>query len=434
MESYILPDRLCLKNARLIDPALNLDQVGDLLLERGIITSVGSVSASGNTLSWNLNGAIICPGFFDLHVHLREPGNEVAETIRSGQESAAAGGFTAVAAMPNTTPPLDQAGVVRWVIEQASFFPVSVYPVAAITRGRKGEELTEMVELRQSGAIAFSDDGSWVLSAEVMRRALEYSLLVDAPIISHAEEPTLSKGGQMHEGEMSTRLGLPGLPRISEDVATLRDLMLAEYTGGRLHLAHVSTSGALAALEAAQARGVKVSGEATPHHLVLTDGAVVGYDTSTKMKPPLREAEDASSLWKAIKSGVIAAIATDHAPHTSEDKEVPYDEASFGALGLETAVALLWDHGVGKGLLDPFEMVRRFCHGPRAIVGLPIPALKEGAPVELTVFHPDEEWQVDKTRFYSKSVNSPFVGWKLTGRPWGILKGQRWAGRVEPKF
>jgi dihydroorotase len=432
MEPVKLPQKIWLKNARLLDPALNLDVRGDLLIEKGVIADVatGSKSASG----WDLQGAIVCPGFFDLHVHLREPGFEDAETIRSGQEAAAAGGFSAVAAMPNTNPPLDHAGIVRWVIERAASFPVAVHPVAAMTKGRKGEELSEMVELRQAGAIAFSDDGSWVANSGVMRRALEYSLLTSAPIISHAEDSNLSMGGTMNEGEISTRLGLAGIPRSSEDAATIRDLLLAEYTGGKLHLAHVSTAGAVAALQAAHERGVRASGEASPHHLTLTDQAVVGYDTSTKMKPPLREAADVASLWEALKSGVLSAIATDHAPHAIEDKEVPYDEASFGAIGLETAVALIWDRGVIAGRITAGEMVRLFCHGPRAIVGLPIPAIQLGAPAELTLFHPDEAWDVDPKTFFSKSANCPFKGWKLTGRPWGIIKGIWWAGRIQPEF
>jgi len=432
MEPIKLPKKLCLKNARLLDPALGLDVKGELAIENGLIVAVKP--GSGSSAGWDLQGAIVCPGFFDLHVHLREPGDEDAETIRSGQEAAAAGGFTAVAAMPNTNPPLDHAGIVRWVIERAAGFPVAVYPIAAITRERKGEELTEMVELREAGAIAFSDDGAFVPSAGIMRRALEYSQLTGAPIISHAEDPSLSLGGAMHEGEVSTRLGLPGIPRISEDVATVRDLMLAEYTGGRLHLAHVSTAASLSALAAARSRGVQATGEATPHHLILTDAAVIGYDTATKMKPPLREESDRLSLWEGLKNGIITAIATDHAPHPFEDKEVPYDEAAFGAIGLETAVALIWDRGVQKSLISPADMVRLFCHGPRSIVGLPIPSIAEGSPAELTLFHPDESWEVDAAKFFSKSVNSPFRGWKLVGRPWGIIRGSRWVGRVKPAF
>ncbi len=432
MEPIKLPQRLTLKNARLIDPATQTDRRGDLHLEKGQITALGSVGK--NSAEWDLQGAIVCPGFFDLHVHLREPGREDAETIRSGQEAAAAGGFTAITAMPNTTPPLDQAGLVRWVIEQAAGFPVSVFPIAAITKGRQGEELAEIVELREAGAVAFSDDGSYVSSAEVMRRALEYSLMVEAPIITHAEEPTLSRGGAMNEGEISTRLGLPGLPRVAEEIATVRDLMLAEYTGGRLHLAHVSTCVALASLRAAQERGTRATGEVTPHHLLLTEEAVLGYDTSTKMKPPLRQGSDCASLWKGLKQGILTAIATDHAPHAYDDKEVPFDEAAFGCIGLETALGLIWDKGVNAGKIDPAELVRAFCHGPRAIVGLPIPSLQEGAPAELTIFHPEEEWQVDPARFYSKSANCPFKGWKLKGKPWGILKGLWWAGPVEPAF
>ena len=429
MEPFKLPKRLWLKNARLIDPAAKLDARGDLLIENGRIAEVKS--GSGSSEGWDLNGAIVCPGFFDLHVHLREPGNEDAETIRSGQEAAAAGAFTAVAAMPNTNPPLDHAGIVRWIIERAAEFPVAVHPVAAITRGRKGEELTEMVELREAGAIAFSDDGGWVQNAGIMRRALEYSQLTGAPIISHAEDATLSQGGAMNEGEMSTRLGLPGIPRISEDAATLRDLLLAEYVGGKLHLAHVSTAGAVAALQGARGRGVHATGEAAPHHLTLTDQAVAGYHTSTKMKPPLREEADRLSLWEALKGGVLSAIATDHAPHAIEDKEVPYDEASFGTIGLETAVALVWDRGVQKGLITPAQMISLFCNGPRSIVGLPIPAIAKGAPAELSIFHPEETWEVDVRKFFGKSANCPYSGWKLTGRPWGIIKGAWWAGRVE---
>jgi dihydroorotase len=267
-----------------------------------------------------------------------------------------------------------------------------------------------------------------------MRRALEYSLLVDAPIITHAEDASLSKGGAMHEGEISTRLGLAGIPEISEDIATIRDLMLAEYTGGRLHLAHVSTRGALAALEVALRRGVRATAEVTPHHLLLTDAAVIGYDTSTKMKPPLRTEKDRLALWEGLQKNLIGVIATDHAPHTFDDKEVPYDEAAFGVIGLETALALIWDRGVLPGLIEPAQMIRFFCHGPRSAVGLPIPALQAGQTADLTVFHPEEKWRVDADQFFSKSKNSPFKGWELTGRPWGILRGKLWAGRVEPNL
>lgn len=439
MEPIRLPEKFLLKNARLIDPDQNLDMTGHLLIEKGSVSSLNSKSTQGAV--WDLQGAVVCPGLFDMHVHLREPGREDAETIRSGQEAAAAGGFTAVAAMPNTSPALDHAGVVRWVFEEAEKFPVSVLPVAAVTKDRRGEELTEMVELRQAGAIAFSDDGSPIANAEITRRALEYSQLVGAPIISHAEDSHLSSCGCMHEGPTSTRLGLMGIPRISEDVATVRDLMLAEYTGGFLHLAHLSTAGALSALEDARRRGVRASAEVTPHHLILTDQAVIGYDTATKMNPPLREEEDRRRLWEGLKKQTISAIATDHAPHTYEDKEVPFDEAAFGILGLETALALIWDKGVRAGLLDPAEMVRLFCHGPRSVVSLPIPAIQKGAPVELTIFHSEESWKVDPSKFYSKSRNTPFKGWELTGRPWGIIsscpglgKGLWWAGRIEPAF
>ncbi|MCX6640348.1 MAG: dihydroorotase [bacterium] len=432
METIHLPKKLLLKNARLIDPAKKLDRTTSLLIENGKIAEIDS-KMSGTKI-WDLNGAIVCPGFFDLHVHLREPGFEDAETIRTGQEAAAAGGFSAVACMPNTKPALDHAGLIRWVIEQAASFPVAVYPVAAVTRERKSQELTDMMELHQAGAIAFSDDGAPVSSSELMRRALEYSRLTGAPIITHAEDLSLTGKGAMHESEVSTRLGLPGIPSLSEDVATVRDLMLAEYTGGRLHLAHVSTAGALEALEMSLKRGVKVTAEVTPHHLLLTDEAVVGYDTSTKMKPPLRSESDRKALWEGLSRRAITCIATDHAPHTCEDKDVPYDEAAFGALGMETALGLLWDRGVRAGLLAPGHLIELFCHGPRQAVGLPVPVIEAGGLVELTVFHPEETWTVDANQFYSKGRNCPFQGWELIGRPWGILKGDFWAGRVEPEF
>ncbi|TKJ41141.1 dihydroorotase [candidate division LCP-89 bacterium B3_LCP] len=432
MEPIRLPKKYCLKGARLIDPVQGLDKAGDLVIENGVITEIGSDLSA--PVCWDMQGAIICPGFFDLHVHLREPGFEDAETIRTGQEAAAAGGFTGMACMPNTEPTLDQAGVVRWVIQQADGFPVAVHPVAAVTKGRKGEELTEMVELRETGAVGFSDDGSPTANPEIMRRALEYSLLVKAPIISHAEDLDLSRDGAMHESETSTRLGLPGIPRISEDIATIRDIMLAEYTGGHLHLAHLSTEGALRAFEEAVKRGVRVTAEVTPHHLLLSDKAVEGYDTDTKMKPPLREESDRMALMESLKAKSIQAIATDHAPHTFESKVVPYDEAAFGVVGLETAVGLIWDRCVDQGVMEPADIVSIFSQGPRQVVGLSVPAIKAGAPMELTIFHPEESWQVKTEEFYSKSINSPFKGWELKGRPWGILKDTHWAGRVEPDF
>lgn len=432
MEPVRLPGKIHLKNAHLLDPAQKLDRQAGLFIENGVITEISQEIRADKT--WDLQGAIVCPGFFDLHVHLREPGFEDAETIRSGQEAAAAGGFTAVACMPNTEPALDHAGIIRWVIARASEFPVAVYPIAAVTKNRKGEELTEMVELREAGAIAFSDDGSPVFNAEIMRRALEYSLLVNVPIISHAEDLDLARGGSMNEGEISTQLGLPGIPSLSEDIATVRDLMLAEYTGGRLHLAHVSTKGALNAFIESVKRGVKVTAEVTPHHLLLTDKAVIGYDTDTKMKPPLRSEDDRQSLLKGLKQSVFNAIATDHAPHAYEFKEVPYDEAAFGVIGLETALSLIWDKIVGAGLISPADFVRLFCFRPRNVLGIDIPEIKKGAPAELTIFHPDEDWDVSTADFYSKSKNTPFKGWKLKGRPWGIIQDGRWAGRVEPAF
>ncbi|MBU0520290.1 dihydroorotase [bacterium] len=432
MKPIQLPDKLLLKNVRLVDAEQNIDQPGSLLIESGVITALNT-DADDATV-WDLDGAVVCPGFVDMHVHLREPGFEDAETIKSGQKAAAAGGFTAVACMPNTNPALDHAGIVRWIIEEAESFPITVYPIAAITKNRAGLELTEMVELHRAGALAFSDDGGCVENTELMRRALEYSKLTGAPIIDHAEDFKLTGAGSMHESAVSTRLGLPGIPRLSEDIMTVRDVMLAEYTGGKLHLAHVSTKGALEALEDALKRGLPVTGEVSPHHLLLTDKAVESFDTSTKMKPPLREEEDRLALIEGMKRGAFAAIATDHAPHPYETKEVPFDEAAFGIIGLETALGLIWDRFVRTKVISAADMVRLFSNGPRQVLGLPEVSLTAGTPVELTVFHPDEKWVVNAKEFYTKSRNTPFNGWELIGRPWGILKGSMWAGRVTPSF
>jgi dihydroorotase len=334
-----------LKGGRVFDPSNKLDREADLLIEKGKIQSIGTVndqSFKGTVV--DCKGKVLCPGFIDIHVHLREPGREDKETIESGCLAAMAGGFTEVCCMPNTSPVIDSRGHVEFIRKQAEGFLVNVHPIGAVTKGQKGEALTEMGDMIEAGAVAFSDDGYPVSNAALLRNALEYVGMFNLPIIEHCEMLDLSQNGVMHEGSVSTSLGLKGIPSISEFIYVARDLYLAEYTGGSIHIAHVSTKEAVSLIRDAKKRGVRVSAETCPHYLVLTDEAVRGYDTNTKMKPPLRTEEDQKALLKGLKDGTIDVIATDHAPHTIDDKEVEYDIASFGIVGLETAVGLILTH------------------------------------------------------------------------------------------
>jgi len=406
------------KSARLLDPARGIDEEGDLRIgDDGRIEKFGGVIAADSGAEVvEGKGCVLSPFFVDIHVHLREPGREDAETIESGTRAAAAGGFGAVACMPNTTPPLATAGAIRFVLDRAAAAgPVRVLPVAAITAERQGERLAEIGDMVKAGAVAITDDGDPVESPLLMRRALEYSRMFDIPVMTHAEEKSLSAGGVMHEGEMSTRLGLRGIPAESEIVAIERDIRLAELTGGRLHVAHVSTGGGIEVIRRAKERGVDVTAETAPHYLALTDQSIAGYDTNRKMNPPLRTAADRDALRAALAEGVIDAIATDHAPHPVHEKEVEFDEAPFGVLGLETALAVALTYLVRPGHLELPTLIERLTSGPAGIVRFDLPGIAEGAVASLTLFDPESSWLVDPHQLASLSRNTPFGGERLFG-------------------
>jgi len=401
-----------------VDPAQRLDARRDVLLEDGRVARVGTKLTGRGAQVVDAEGLVVCPGFVDLHVHLREPGREDKETIATGTRAAAAGGFTAVCAMPNTSPVNDNSGITRFILDQARRAGVvRVYPIGAITRGSQGEELAEYGDLKESGCVAVSDDGRPVASARVMRRALEYALAFDLPVVDHCEEPTLSDRAAMSEGPVATLLGLRGAPAAAESIVVERDVQLAELTGGRLHVAHLSTAAAADAVRRGKARGVRVTAEVTPHHLLLTDQAVKDsdYDASTKMNPPLRAEADRRAMVEALRDGTIDAIATDHAPHTVDDKKVEYEEAAFGVVGLETAVGLCLDRLVGSRLLTLPQLVGLLSTRPTRAFGLPGGTLARGSPADVTVLDLDRTRKVDPARFQSKGRHTPFAGWTLKG-------------------
>jgi dihydroorotase len=412
--------RLLIKGGRVVDPAVGLDDDRDVLLAEGIVQDVGKRLAARGAEVVDAAGLLVCPGFIDVHTHLREPGREDKETIATGTRAAAAGGYTAVCAMPNTEPVNDTAGVTRLILERArDAAAVRVYPIGAITRGSRGEDLAEYGDLRDAGCVAVSDDGRPVASARMMRRALEYAQAFDLPVIDHCEEPTLFQGASMNEGPVSTLLGLRGAPGAAEAIAVERDVLLAELTGGRLHIAHISAAASVDAVRRGKARGVRVTAEVTPHHLLLTDEEVrkSEYDTATKMNPPLRSEADRQAVLKGLQDGTIDCIATDHAPHTVDDKKVEFDQAAFGIVGLETAVGLCLDRLVAAGVIDLRRLVQLLSAGPAASLGLPGGTLAPGAPGDVTVLDPGRKWRVDPERFASKGRNTPFGGWALSGAP-----------------
>ena len=416
---------LLLRSGRVIDPANNLDAVQDVLITDGRIERLGRnlrAPAGGEVV--DASGKIVCPGFIDMHVHLREPGYEYKETVATGTRAAAAGGFTAVCCMANTNPVNDNGAVTDYILAKAKVEGVvRVYPIGAVTRGLRGEELAELAELAESGCVAFSDDGKCVMNAGLYRRAMEYTLPFGAPLISHAEDTTLSRGASMNEGVVSTETGLPGQPAAAEDVMVARDIVLAELTGAHVHIAHVSTAGAVRLVRDAKARGVRVTAEVTPHHLVLTEDAVRGWDPNTKMAPPLRTKRDVEALIEALADGTIDCIATDHAPHAISEKEGEFDQAAFGVVGLETAVAVLLDRLVRPGLLPLATLVARWSRDPARLLNLPGGSLAAGAPADITILDPDAESTIDPSRFRSRSRNTPFGGWTLRGGPWMTLVG-----------
>ncbi|MDR2728244.1 MAG: dihydroorotase [Chitinispirillales bacterium] len=408
---------LVIKGGRVVDPLNGIDGVYNVVLDGGVIRAVcGDVPSEYYDVNEiDAQGAWVVPGLVDMHVHLREPGREDKETIATGTQAAAAGGFTAVACMPNTNPVLDEESKIRYVIQRGEGCPCKIYPVGAITKALEGEELTPIGEMVKTGAKAVSDDGKSVGKSSVMRNALNYSKSFDIPVICHSEESSLSYKGHMNEGLVSTRLGIRGIPVIAEDIAVSRDLLLAEYTGARVHIAHVSTAGSVRLIREAKSRGVKVTAETCPHYFVLTDEDVGMYDTNKKMNPPLRTALDREAVIAGLADGTIDAVASDHAPHVSEEKDVEFDAAMFGVVGLETSLGAVLTYLVHKGIITPAQMVERMSIAPNRILGLNGGTLKAGSVADITIINPSVKWTVDPDAFFSKSRNSAFLGRELTG-------------------
>ena len=409
---------LLLRGGRVLDPSRDFDQPADVLIQDGKIAAVapGLGSPDGADVR-DVRGHVVAPGLVDLHVHLREPGNEDVETIATGARAAAAGGFTAVCAMPNTDPVADNQAAVGFVVRQSGRAGAArVYPIGAISVGQLGAQLSEFGEMVGAGAVAVSDDGKPVASSHLMRTALEYARTFGIPVADHCEEPTLAAGGVMPEGLVATRLGLKGIPAAAEEIVVGRDLLLAELTGGHVHVCHVSTRGSVELIRRAKERGIHVTAEVTPHHLTLTDRACEGYDTHAKMNPPLREPGDTAALRAALGDGVIDCIASDHAPHAYDAKEAAFDDAPFGIVGLETAFAVAHTELVLGGGMSLLELVRRMSTTPAAVFRLPGGTLTPGAPADVAVLDVTAPWTVDPTLFFSKSRNTPFAGRRLTGR------------------
>jgi dihydroorotase len=412
---------LIFRNVRALDPAHGLDDVVDVVVERGRVLRVGRGAADEPSKSENARiiegaGRWLLPAFVDLHAHLREPGYEYKEDVTSGLAAAAAGGYAHVCVMPNTKPVNDTRAVTELMLRRAAEYDgPRLHPIAAITVGQKGEQLTEMAELRDAGAVAVSDDGVCVMSAGVMRRALEYANVFDMPVIQHCEDHTLTANSDMHEGPTSTRLGLRGWPRVAEDVIVARDVLLAEYTCARYHAAHLSTLGAVRIIREAKGRGLPVTCEVTPHHLLLTDASVIGYDTACKVNPPLREAEDIEALRGALADGTIDAIATDHAPHSALEKDCEFSEAKPGMMGLELCFGLL-SGLVRDGTVSLARLIDALSVRPARIAGIEAPTLRVGALASLVLVDPESRWVPEKTPLQSKSRNTPFLRTEITGR------------------
>jgi dihydroorotase len=417
---------LLLRNARLVDPAAGVNDALDLVVGDGRVLRVGTGLSERGATVLDLGGFVVCPGFIDMHVHLREPGQEWKETVASGTRAAARGGFTAVACMPNTVPPNDTRSVTELIMREArEHGAVRVHPIACVTKGQQGRELVEMDDLRSAGVRAFSDDGKPVGSSLIMRRALEYSKAFDVPIIDHCEDLELVDGGVMNEGPTATRLGLRGWPGVAEDVMVMRDILLADHTGGHVHIAHMTTARAAEFVRRAKRRGVRVSCEVTPHHLLLTDEAVGEYDTHAKMNPPLRFDRDRRALVRALADGTVDAIATDHAPHHADEKCVEFSLAPFGVVGLETAVALALDRLVRRELISLSRLVELFSVGPARVLRLNAGRLAPGDDADITVLDLERTTRVEPAAFASLSRNTPFAEWTLTGAPVMTIVGGR---------
>jgi dihydroorotase len=409
---------LLLRGGTLLDPSQRLNEVGDLLISDGEIAGFGrTIDAPDDAETIDCDGLIVSPGFIDVHCHLREPGREDVETVATGARAAAAGGFTAVCAMPNTDPVTDNQAAVGFIVRQAQRAAAArVYPIGAISVRQEGMVLAEFGEMVGAGAIAVSDDGKPVASAHLMRTALEYARTFKIPVIDHCEEPTLASGGAMNEGIVSAQLGLKGVPAEAEEIMVIRDILLARLTGGHVHLAHMSTRGSVELIRWGKERGINVTAEVCPHHLSLTEESVRGYNTNAKMNPPLRTADDVEALREAVKDGTIDLVATDHAPHHYDEKEREFADAPNGIVGLETALAVIVTNLVEKGHLGFSDLVDRMSCAPARIFNLPGGSLKRGSAADVTVFDPSGRWKVDPSRFLSKGRNSPYAGMTLVGR------------------
>ena len=416
---------LLITNGRVLDPAAGVDEVQDLLITEGRIARSGKgLKSPADVRTVDATGKVVCPGFIDIHTHLREPGFEYKETIASGTRAAAAGGFTAICCMANTFPVNDNRAVTDYILAKARVEGVvRVYPIGAVTRNLEGTQLAELAELAEAGCVAFSDDGRCVMNAELYRRAMEYALPFGTPIISHAEDDHLAREGAMNEGLVSTELGLRGQPAAAEDVMVARDIVLAELTGAHVHIAHVSTAGAVRMIREAKARGLRVTTEVTPHHLLLTDEAVRSWDPNMKMAPPLRGKRDVEAVLEALADGTIDCIATDHAPHALSEKEDEFADAANGVVGLETAVSLLLDRLVRPGVIDLPTLVTRLSSGPARLLNLPGGSLAPGAVADITILDLNQPWTVDPAAFRSRARNTPFAGWTGAGLPWMTVVG-----------
>lgn len=419
--------KLLLKGGNVIDPAQKFDQVADILIENGLISQIGENLSEAGVEVFDAKGLIIAPGFVDMHVHLREPGLEAKEDIASGTKAAAAGGFTTIACMPNTKPTVDQAILVSGILHRAQAEGVvNVKVIGALSKGQQGKELAEIGDMILSGAVAISDDGSSLDNNKLFKTGLEYTSMFGCPVISHAEDESLVDEGVMHEGAVSAMLGMKGRPSVAEDIAVARDIMLAEYTNSLLHIAHVSSKGAVELIRQAKKRGVKVTAEVTPHHLTLTDEAVKTFNTAAKVNPPLRSADHVAALIEGLKDGTLDAIATDHAPHAFEEKDIEFKQAPPGFTGLETALGVVLTGLYHTGKFTMFEIIQRMSTAPASILGIEAGGLKVGAPADITIIDTNLEWTVDSSTFYTKGKHTPFDK--------KILKGKAVATLVSGKF
>lgn len=415
---------ILIKGGRVIDPATNTDEVRDVLIEDGKIVAGRGSRVAGQEII-DAKGKWVLPGLIDLHTHLRDPGRPDKETIASGSRAAALGGFTTICCMANTQPPVDNPAVVEYIVAKAKKeAAVNVLPIAAVTKGLKGEELAEMGRCFAEGAVAFSDDGKPVMRAGIMRRALEYARQFRVPIISHCEDADLSAGGSMNEGEVATEIGLPGIPALAEEIMVARDLLLAREFG-RVHIAHVSSAGSVRLIRQAKKDKLNISAETCPHYFTLTEEAVRNYDTNCKVNPPLRTKSDLAEVLQGLQDGTIDAIATDHAPHNIEEKKVEFDQAASGLIGLETALALAITELIDKKVLSPKQLIAKMTSAPAKILNLPKGTLKAGSDADVIIVDPNLAWTVDVNKFASKSRNSPFNGWKLKGKVLHTIVGGR---------